>query len=89
MAAPWSTMPTSPPAAGLSSWPAAAVSRPAPGASSAAWSVCSMARAGTAAAGSGGVTGAAGVLFMMTVWGHHRGLSEDWLELGRIEQEKV
>ena len=33
---------------------------PAPGASSSAWSVCCMARAGTKAAGSGRVTGAAG-----------------------------
>ena len=38
---------------------------PAPGASSSAWSVCCMARAGTAAAGSGGVTGATGA----AVWG--------------------
>ena len=41
--------------------------RPAPGASSAAWSVCcSMARAGTVAAGAGGVTGAAGAA---AAWG--------------------
>ena len=39
--------------------------RPGPGASSSAWSVCCMARAGTAAAGSGGVTGATGA----AVWG--------------------